>query len=63
MSMRQLESAICSELRRVSGNSKWRVKDMMEWATTELKPQAGEVVYHCPLNGVWVAVNVTEVPK
>jgi hypothetical protein len=56
MSMRQLESAITSEARRIFNNPKLRVKDLMEWSTGQIKPQDGEVVERMPLNGVYVAI-------
>ena len=60
MSLRSLESAITSEARRVFLNSKLRVKDIQEWSTGEIKPQAGEVVARLPLNGVWVAIKASD---
>lgn len=58
MSMRQLESAITSEARRIFDNPKLRVKDLMEWSTGQIKPQDGETVEKMPLNGVYVAIKV-----
>ena len=60
MSMRSLESAILGELRRVTGRNKLRLKDIMEWSTSETavrnNVRDSEEVIHCPLNGVWCAI-------
>lgn len=56
MSLRQLESAITAEARRVFHNPRLRVKDLMEWSTGEIKPHDGEVVERMPLNRVFVAI-------
>lgn len=60
MSMRSLETAILSELKQVTGRNKLRVKDIMEWSTSEDRVRKGaaadEEVIHCPLNGVWCAI-------
>lgn len=56
MSLRSLESAITAEARNHFANPKLRVKDLMEWSCTEIKPQEGEIVAKLPLNGVYVAI-------
>jgi hypothetical protein len=56
MSIRSLESAITSEARRHFNNPRLRVKDLMEWSTSEVKAEPGEVAERLPLNGVWVAI-------
>lgn len=56
MSIRALESAITAEARRHFNNPKLRVKDIQEWSSGPIEPQAGEVVARMPLNGVWVAI-------
>lgn len=60
MSMRSLESAICLELRRITKRPSLRIKDIMEWSTSEAavrkNAQETEEVIHCPLNGVWAAI-------
>lgn len=60
MSMRSLENAILGELRRVTGRNKLRLKDIMEWSTSEENVRKGaqetEEVVHCPLHNVWCAI-------
>jgi hypothetical protein len=56
MSIRQLESAITAEARRHFNNPKLRVKDLQEWSSAPITPQAGEVTAKLPLNGVYVAI-------
>lgn len=56
MSMRELEAGILSELKRVAGNSKLRLKDMMEWSTGEVKAHEGETRLFLPSNRVFVCV-------
>lgn len=56
MSLRSFESSLASEARVVFNNRKLRVKDLMEWRMTEVKPHDDEVVAYLPLNGVWVAI-------
>jgi hypothetical protein len=58
MSLKSLEAAILIELKRITGNNKFRQKDIMEWSTGEIKPQEGETVYHLPMHQVYVAVKV-----
>lgn len=60
MSMRSLESAITAEARRFFLNPKLRVKDLQEWSTAEIAPQAGEIAVRLPLSGVWVAIKTTD---
>ena len=62
MSMRSLENAICSELRKIARNPKIRVKDMLEWSTGEITLAArkliadNEVIIVLPHHGVSVAI-------
>jgi len=56
MSMRSLESAICWELREVTGVRSIRVKDIMEWSNGPLKIVEGEVQFHLPILGVNASV-------
>ena len=60
MSLRSLESSVCLELRRITKRPKLRVKDIMEWSTSEAivrrNATESEEVHHCPLNGVWAAI-------
>ena len=58
MGMRELEQSIIVEAREVSGNTKLKIKDMMEWSTGEIKPHEGEIVLACPRNGVNVAIKL-----
>lgn len=61
MGMRQLEAAILAELKDVSGKSKIRQKDIMEWQSGQgLKPEEGETLYWLPRLGVSVAVKLPE---
>lgn len=59
MSMRTLESSICSELRQIVKNRSLRVKDMVEWSTGQIKAQDGEVVIFVPLYVVWVCIRTS----
>jgi len=67
MGMRELEGAIANELREIVGKRSIRVKDMMEWSTSEdvVRKNAtdDETVIHCPRNGVWVAIASSKVPN
>ena len=54
--MGKLESAILDELRIVAKDRKLRLKDIMEWRTSELKPQEGETLYFLPDLQVWCCV-------
>ena len=56
MGMRELESAILDELKKVTGNNKLRKKDIMEWSTGTIKLQEGETVYYLPELCVNVAI-------
>ena len=61
MSMKTLESAVLKELRIVAKNNKIRLKDIMEWSTSEetvkenLRPNE-EKLFHLPELKVWCAV-------
>lgn len=48
MSMATLETAILAELRQVSGVSKLRKKDILEWSTGEVKVEEGETLFFLP---------------
>lgn len=56
MGMQTMERAITEEARRVFCNPKLRVKDILEWSSGNIKPQAGEVVVRLPGYGVDVAI-------
>ena len=56
MSMRTLETAILAEAKKVTGNKKLQMKDIMEWRTSEVKAQEGETLYRLPELGVNIAV-------
>jgi len=56
MSLATLERKIVDAARRELRNPKLRRKDLMEWSTGEIEPQAGEIVLHLADLGVWVAI-------
>lgn len=56
MSFRDLESAILRELREVAKDKNIKLREIMEWRNSELKPQDGETLYHLPSLGVWCCV-------
>lgn len=56
MSMRELEASIIEEVRQITGRRKLRLKDLLEWKTAPIAEQPGEIVVHCPQNGVYAAV-------
>jgi len=58
MSMATLERAICTGAKVVFHNSKLRLKDIQEWSSGEITPQAGEVAAFVPNPGVYVAVKI-----
>lgn len=56
MSLATLERKIVDAARKELRNPKLRRKDLIEWSTGEVEPQAGEIVLHLAGLGVWVAV-------
>jgi hypothetical protein len=60
MSIKDLERAILSELRVVAKNNKLRLKDLMEWSTSDIKAQEGETLYYLPDLHINCAVKVIE---
>lgn len=56
MSLRSLESAILANARHLFVNGRLRLKDIMEWSSGEIKPQAGEVTERLPEIGAWVTI-------
>ena len=56
MSMATLERAFCAGARVILKNPKLRVKDIMEWRTSKIEPQDGEVVVYVSDPGGYVAV-------
>lgn len=60
MSMKSLERVIINELRTLVKNPKLRLKDLLEWSTSEgavdNNLQGGEVKVHLPGIGVWCAI-------
>lgn len=56
MGMGNLERTILSELRMVAKNNKLKLKDLMEWSTSEVKAQEGEKLYFLPELHVYCAV-------
>lgn len=57
MSMRTLETAILNEARVVTGRKRLRLKDIMEWTTSDIEPHEGEKIYRLPEIGVNIAVS------
>jgi len=55
MSLQTLERDIVAEIRIVTKNSKFRVKDLMEWKSAEITPQDGEKVVFLPGMRLWAA--------
>lgn len=61
MSIRTLENEILQEARKVVGNNKLRLKDIMEWTTGDIEVHEGEKIYRLPDIGVNIAIK--ETPK
>lgn len=59
MGMKQLEAAVLAEAKKVTGNKKLRMKDIMEWSTGEVKAEQGEKLYRLPELGVNIAVKIS----
>lgn len=53
MSLRTLETAIVAGARIVLNNPKLRLKDLLEWRTSKLEPQDGEVTIRVDDPAVW----------
>lgn len=60
MSIATLERAILVGARALLRNPKLRMKDVLEWRTGVIDPQAGEVVAFVTDPGVYVAVKVEQ---
>ena len=56
MSMATLERAIVIEARKVLKNPKLRIKDIMEWSTSPIKENDGEIIIRVDDPGVYVAI-------
>ncbi len=56
MSLRTLERAILYGAQTVLQNAKLRQKDILEWSTSKVEPDPGEIVVRVPNPGVYVAV-------
>ena len=56
MSMQSLERAVLAEAKKVTGNKKLRMKDIMEWRSGEIKAQEGEKLYCLPTLKINIAV-------
>lgn len=58
--MQTIERVIVAEARTLLQNSKLRMKDLMEWSTSEdaIKRglRDGELMFHLPDCGMWIAV-------
>ena len=63
MGMKQLESAILAELRRVANDNRIRQKDIMEWRTRKIEPHGGETLFFLPDLGVHCAVRLPPAAK
>lgn len=57
--MKQLESAVLAEAKKVTGNKKLRMKDIMEWSTGEVRPEPDEKLYRLPELGVNIAIKIS----
>jgi len=56
MSMKSLERAILAEAKKVTKNSKLRMKDIKEWSTGAIEEFPGEVQYLLPELGINISV-------
>lgn len=56
MSMASLEREILAEARKVTGNKKLRMKNIVEWSTGKIEAQAGERLWRLPGTCVNIAV-------
>jgi len=56
MGMRQLETAILTEAKIITGSKKLRQKDIMEWSTGEIKIEPGEKSYFLLNLHIYIAV-------
>lgn len=54
--MQSLEKAVLAEAKTVTGNSKLRMKDIMEWSTGKIEAQAGEKLYFLPELQINIAI-------
>lgn len=58
MSVRELERSIWEEAKKVTGNPKMKLKELLEWSTGDIKPRDNEVVVYLPEHKVNIAVPV-----
>lgn len=58
MGIKQLEAAVLAEAKKVTGNRKLRMKDIMEWSTGDIKAQKDEKQYKLPELNVNIAVKI-----
>lgn len=63
MSMRSLETAICAELREVTGVRTLRIKDIQEWSTGDVKKVEGETIFTLPLLSINASVKTERLGK
>jgi hypothetical protein len=54
MSLASLEKAILKELKEITNNKKLTKNSIMEWSTSEIKPEDGETLIQLPELKVWV---------
>ena len=48
MSFKTLETAVLAELRSITGNTRLKMKNVMEWSTGEVKAHEGETYVFLP---------------
>ncbi len=56
MSIQSLERAVLAEAKKVTGNNKLRMKDILEWSTGDIVPQPGEKLHRLPELAINIAV-------
>ena len=56
MTLRDLEREILIEARKVTDNARLKMKDIMEWCTSEIVAQSGEKLYYLPELRVNIAI-------
>ena len=56
MSMATLEREILAEAKKVTGNTKLKMKEILEWCSGEIEPQSGEKTYYLPTIGIYIAI-------
>ena len=59
MTMQTLERAILAEAKKVTGNQKLKMKDIMEWSSGEIKEFPEEEQFLLPELGINISVKKT----